>query len=543
MTSTPTILKLKAPAGDPPLITPGGARFWRVNFALFLGSFATFALLYCVQPLMPLFTRAFSISPAAASLSLSAATGVLAIAMVFAGALSDIVGRKAIMTASLAAAAAATLAASFAPNWTMFVALRALTGLALSGFPAVAMAYLVEEIDRSAIGLAMGLYIAGTTLGGMGGRLASGAMAEAGGWRDAVTVVGLVSLGCAAVFIFALPRERRIPTKRGATALLPTILAHFSDPGLRYLFALGFLLMGVFVTTYNYIGFRLEAPPFSLSPTTIGLVYCIYLVGTVASALMGELAGRFGRRRVIGFALAFMPIGVLMTLPNSLLAHDYRRRGHHDRILRRPLDRFELGGIEGRDGEGAGQRALPVLLLCGLERGGLGRRLGVHLRRVAWGGRVPRGLVCARACHRLEARPRAPAGASSHFLSESGSPMEWRDEGLIIGIRRHGEASTVVEALTRAHGRHLGLVRGGRSSRLRATLQLGNTIGLVWRARLDEHLGAYAVEPLALRAGRLMASGMALAGTQLSRRAGAGAAGARSARGGVRSGERHRRGA
>jgi DNA repair protein RecO (recombination protein O) len=66
--------------------------------------------------------------------------------------------------------------------------------------------------------------------------------------------------------------------------------------------------------------------------------------------------------------------------------------------------------------------------------------------------------------------------------------------------------------MTRAHGRHLGLVRGGRSARLRATLQPGNTIGLVWRARLDEHLGSYAVEPLSLRAGRLMGSGMALAG-------------------------------
>jgi len=90
--------------------------------------------------------------------------------------------------------------------------------------------------------------------------------------------------------------------------------------------------------------------------------------------------------------------------------------------------------------------------------------------------------------------------------------MEWRDEGLIIGVRRHGEASTIVEAMTRAHGRHLGLVRGGRSGRLRATLQLGNTIGLVWRARLDEHLGSYAVEPLLLRAGRLMESALALAG-------------------------------
>jgi YNFM family putative membrane transporter len=318
MTSSPAISRFEVPAGDPPLIARGGARFWRVSFALFLGSFATFALLYCVQPLMPLFTRAFSISPAAASLSLSAATGVLAVAMIFAGTLSDVLGRKTVMTASLAAAAAATLAASFSPNWTTFVALRALTGLALSGVPAVAMAYLVEEMDRSAIGLAMGLYIAGNTLGGMGGRLAAAAVAEVGGWRGAIVLVGLVSLGCAAAFAFVLPGERRAPPKTRATALLPTIRAHFSDPGLRYLFALGFLLMGVLVTTYNYIGFRLEAAPFSLSQTAIGFVYCIYLVGAVASAVMGELAGRYGRRRVIGFAIAFMPIGVLMTLPNSL---------------------------------------------------------------------------------------------------------------------------------------------------------------------------------------------------------------------------------
>jgi DNA repair protein RecO (recombination protein O) len=90
--------------------------------------------------------------------------------------------------------------------------------------------------------------------------------------------------------------------------------------------------------------------------------------------------------------------------------------------------------------------------------------------------------------------------------------MEWRDEGLVIGVRRHGEHSAIVEAMTRAHGRHLGLVRGGRSSRLTAALQPGNSLGLVWRARLDEHLGAFTVEPLNSRAGRLMGSAMALAG-------------------------------
>src|ERR1700734_2852842 len=318
VTSSPAILRFEAPAGDPPLIARGGARFWRVNFALFLGSFATFALLYCVQPLMPPFPRPFSISPAAASLSLSAATGVLAVAMIFAGTLSDVLGRKMVMTASLAAAAAATLAASFSPDWTTLVVLRALTGLALSGVPAVAMAYLVEEMDRSAIGLAMGLYIAGNTLGGMGGRLASAAIAEVGGWRGAVALVGLISLGCAVAFAFALPKERRLAGRAQAIAILPTVRLHFRDEGLRYLFAIGFLLMGAFVTTYNYIGFRLEAPPFSLNPTTIGFVYCIYLVGAGASALMGELAGRHGRRRGIGFAIAFMPVGVILTLPDSL---------------------------------------------------------------------------------------------------------------------------------------------------------------------------------------------------------------------------------
>jgi DNA repair protein RecO (recombination protein O) len=95
---------------------------------------------------------------------------------------------------------------------------------------------------------------------------------------------------------------------------------------------------------------------------------------------------------------------------------------------------------------------------------------------------------------------------------EEGHAMEWRDEGLVIGVRRHGESSVIVEALTRAHGRHLGLVRGGRGPRYQGLLQPGNSLALVWRARLEEHLGGYAVEPVMLRAGRFLDSGLALAG-------------------------------
>ena len=310
--------RLVAQNSDPRLTLRGEARFWRIAFALFLGGFGTFALLYCVQPLLPAFARGFSISPAAASLSLSAATGVLSVAMFGAGALSDAVGRKTVMAASLAAAAAATAAIAFAPSWPTLIALRALTGLALSGVPAVAMAYLAEEMERSAIGLAMGLYIAGSTLGGMGGRLSVAGIADFAGWRAGVGAIGAFSLLCSVLFALSLPPQRAAAPKAHALAVWPAIRLHLGDPGLRGLYALGFLVMGAFVTTYNYIGFRLEAPPFSLSQASIGLVFVIYLVGVVAAPAFGELAGRFGRRRVIGPAIVLMPFGALATLSDHL---------------------------------------------------------------------------------------------------------------------------------------------------------------------------------------------------------------------------------
>jgi DNA repair protein RecO (recombination protein O) len=88
--------------------------------------------------------------------------------------------------------------------------------------------------------------------------------------------------------------------------------------------------------------------------------------------------------------------------------------------------------------------------------------------------------------------------------------MEWRDDGLILGTRKHGETSLIVEAMTRVHGRHFGLVRGGRSRRMQPLLQPGNHAEFVWRARLDEHLGTFAVEPVQLHTARLMASAEAL---------------------------------
>lgn len=93
--------------------------------------------------------------------------------------------------------------------------------------------------------------------------------------------------------------------------------------------------------------------------------------------------------------------------------------------------------------------------------------------------------------------------------------MEWRDEGIVLGTRKHGETSVIVEAMTQAHGRHLGLVRGGRSRRMQPLLQPGNRVDLVWRARLDEHLGTYQVEALELNAARYMAAAASIHALQM----------------------------
>jgi len=316
-----SLAALPQPSPNPRKISRTDAAFWRVTGAFFFGGFATFALLYSVQPLMPEFAREFAVSPALASLSLSASTLVLAVAMMGAGAVADVFGRKRVMAASLAATALATMLAALAPDWPTLLALRALAGLALAGLPAVAMAYLGDEMDAQAIGLAMGLYIAGSTLGGMAGRLVVAALSDHFGWRIAIAAVGAVGFVGAALIAAALPPSHKISPRRPDFGdLAASLIGQFSDPGLRLLFAEGFLLLGSFVCAYNYIGFRLMAAPFSLSQTTIGFVFVLYLVGAVSSMVMGDLAGRYGRRRVMWIAIAIEAAGVAVTMPDDIVA-------------------------------------------------------------------------------------------------------------------------------------------------------------------------------------------------------------------------------
>jgi YNFM family putative membrane transporter len=136
-------------------IEAGTGEFWRANVALFAAAFSTFALLYCVQPLLPELARMFRVSPTESSLALSIPTAGLGIGIMIGGSLSEILGRKSIMCGAMILSAVLTIAAAVVPNWPLFLIARALAGFALSGLPAVAMAYVSEEFHPNASGLAM----------------------------------------------------------------------------------------------------------------------------------------------------------------------------------------------------------------------------------------------------------------------------------------------------------------------------------------------------------------------------------------------------
>ncbi|MFI5015086.1 MAG: MFS transporter [Hyphomicrobiales bacterium] len=301
------------------LIKSGTAAFRNTILAMFSAGFATFALLYYVQPLLPVFSADFELGAAQSSLALSVTTGLMAPAMLIASAISEIVGRKPMMVVSVLASALLTLATSLAPSWPALLVSRALTGLSLACLPAVAMAYVAEEIAPPSIGLAMGLYIGGSALGGMAARLAAGFLAELGSWRWAAAGLGAMGLVAGVVFWLSLPPSRHFSKRALSVAELMTgFAAHLRDPGLRLLVAEGFLIMGSFVTIYNYIGYRLLAPPYAMSQASVGLIFSVYLVGIVSSPFTGAVASKLGLRNVFWVMIVVMGAGVALTLARAL---------------------------------------------------------------------------------------------------------------------------------------------------------------------------------------------------------------------------------
>lgn len=187
--------------------------------------------------------------------------------------------------------------------------------MVLAGVPAVAMAYVAEEMHPSAVGFAMGLYVSGNAVGGMSGRLVTGVVADLAGWRPALMVTGLVALVCAVVLWRVLPASRNFQPRETRLENLPEhFAAALRDAGLPWLYLTGFLLISGLVTVYNYAPFRLLAPPYSLSQAFVGAIFALYVLGIASSMTLGWLSGRIARGRLMLGSIGIMLGGLLMTL-------------------------------------------------------------------------------------------------------------------------------------------------------------------------------------------------------------------------------------
>lgn len=295
------------------------ALYIKVTVSFFMVGLATFALLYFVQPILPVLSHEFSISPATSSLALSLSTVFMACGLLITGPLSDAFGRKNVMVIALFCAAFFTLLSATMDSWTGILITRALVGLSLSGVAAVAMTYLSEEIHPAYLALSMGLYISGNSIGGMSGRVITGVLSDYYSWRLSVVFLGVFALIAATIFWRILPASQHFrPTSLNLRNLVITTKLHFRDKGLPWLFIQGGLLMGGFVTLYNYIGYRLLAEPYSLSQTTVGLISLVYLSGTFSASRAGLLTTKYGLGKVFITGISMMLIGVLITLIDSL---------------------------------------------------------------------------------------------------------------------------------------------------------------------------------------------------------------------------------
>ncbi|GAA3769639.1 MFS transporter [Streptomyces chiangmaiensis] len=298
---------------------PGGPGYRRVSLALFLAGVATFALLYSTQALLPLVSRDFGVTASAASWTVSGATGGLALFVLPMSALSERFGRRTLMTASLAVAVTVGLLVPFAPSLGALIALRAVQGAALAGLPASATAYLAEEVTPKALITAIGLFVAGNSVGGMSGRVITGWVAQEWGWRVAVGTIGVLAVACAVAFRLLLPAPKHFK----AGSLHPRVLArtvrdHLANPLLRRLYAIGALFMMVFGGVYTVIGYRLTDQPFGLPQGIIGSIFLVYLVGTVTASTAGRMVGRMGRRGALYLAAGTTTAGLLLSLAASL---------------------------------------------------------------------------------------------------------------------------------------------------------------------------------------------------------------------------------
>lgn len=298
---------------------------------LFAAGLATLTLLYAPQPLLPAFSREYGLHPANATLAVSVATAGLLLGVIPVTLLSRNHERRTVIVLSLFAATALGALTVVAPNWSVLLVLRGLQGMALAGVPATATAYAAEVHGVGRAGLMSGLFVAGSTMGGLSGRLVAGVLADLGGWRAGLGGGALLAATATLATGALLPRiARSCPQRRyvrpahfaararSTSARALSALWREADSLQLRLCLIAALLMTAFSGTYNVLAFRLIDDPYRLSQGTLGLVFLVYLAGTVASTVSGRLADRTPRKFLLVTAATLLAAGATLTLARPL---------------------------------------------------------------------------------------------------------------------------------------------------------------------------------------------------------------------------------
>lgn len=289
----------------------------RLSAALWCAGLAAFSLMYAPQGLLTQISAEASIGESEVALLVSATTLGLAVSVLPWAWLSDRIGRRGAMRVSAAATAVTAVIVPWLPLFDTLVAGRLLQGMAIGGIPALAVAMVHETSSPSRTTALAGSYVAATSVGGLSGRLVVTPVADVLGWRIALTAVGLiVALLMLAVFVL-LPGGERSSGAQGSS--MGEVFGHLRDPNMLVLFGIGGTLIGGMVAVFNYLPFRLEAAPYSLSPNVVSLVFLAYLGGTIGSSAAARLTARLGAPVVMAAASALLAVGAAITLAHSLI--------------------------------------------------------------------------------------------------------------------------------------------------------------------------------------------------------------------------------
>jgi YNFM family putative membrane transporter len=292
---------------------------WRY-LALATAGASAFIDMYATQPLLPELRTTFNASEGAVGLTITAITVSCALAAPFVGSLADRIGRKRVIVSAIALLGLVTMGTASAATLPVLIAWRFAQGLFMPAIFAVTLAYIAEEFPAEIGGRAVGAYMGGNVFGGFFGRYFTALVADRTDWHIAFVVLGVLNLCGAAMVWVALPRSRRFVRNTSFGSALRAIVSFVRDPVLLATDLIGGSVLFTQVATFTYVTFYLAGAPFLLGTAALGNVFCVYLLGVVASPLSGRLVDRFGHRSTLLLSIATSALGIAITLVPNIVA-------------------------------------------------------------------------------------------------------------------------------------------------------------------------------------------------------------------------------